>query len=336
MAASSRFGFMGLVLLCQGSLVPAAAQEKAKAESTGNFSLVIENDLVVRTDKDYTSGVRASWLTAPNHTPDWALGFARQIPIFANWGTVRTEYAVQQVIFTPQNTTLAVPNRLDRPYAGWTNVSFGLIGETDTLLDQMSLSLGMVGPASLARQSQKLVHSIYGEPSPKGWAYQLHDEATLQLRLQRSWRALASYNFNSEYGADLTPHVGAAIGNVYTFANAGLTARLGKDLQQDYGPPRIGPSVSGSAYFVPTKAFGWYLFGGLEARAVARNIFLDGNTFMDSPRVSKRILVGDLQAGLAITFDQVRVSYTHVWRTKEFYGQQRGDQFGALTGSVRW
>ena len=297
---------------------------------------MIENDLVVKTDKNYTSGVRASWITAPENTPTWAKNFAVGMPQFSNWAQVRNEYALQQVIFTPQQTSLATPNPLDRPYAGWLNASFGLIGENGPLLDQLTLSVGVVGPASLARQSQKFVHDLYGDTSPNGWSHQLRNEPTLQLRDQRSWRAFAAYSFNHDYGLDMTPHLGFTLGNVYTFANAGVTFRLGKDLQQDFGPPRIGPSVSGSGYFVPNKKLGWYLFAGLETRAIARNIFLDGNTFGNSPHVSKLPIVGDLQAGFALTFNQMRLSYTQVWRTKEFHGQTHTVQFGALSLSVRW
>lgn len=317
-------------------MIQAQAGQTPKLEDTGNFSLVIENDLVVKTDKDYTSGVRASWITAPNNTPIWAKDLATSMPQFANWANVRTEYSLQQVIFTPRQTTLMTPNPGDRPYAGWLNASFGLIGENGPLLDQLSLSIGVVGPASLAQESQKFVHDLYGEESPQGWSYQLRNEPTLQLRDQRSWRALAAYSFNKDYGMDFTPHVGFNLGNVYTFANAGLTLRIGKDLQQDFGPPRIGPSVSGSGYFEPNKKLGYYLFAGIEMRAIARNIFLDGNTFEDSAHVSKRPIVGDLQAGFALTYNQLRMSYTQIWRTEEFYGQTRPDQFGALTLSVRW
>lgn len=316
--------------------IAAFAQSSPEAEDRGTFSLVVENDLVARTDRSYTSGVRASWVTAPQATPAWAGVLARAIPLFAGWGAVRTEYAIQQAIFTPQNTTLVIPDPSDRPYAGWLNASFGLIGETGSLLDQLSLSIGVVGPASLARQSQKLVHDIRGIASPRGWDSQLRNELTVQFLYQRSWRALAAYAFNGGYGLDLTPHAGVALGNVYTFANAGVTFRIGKDLRQDFGPPRVGPSVPGAGYFVPRANFGWYLFAGVEGRAVARNIFLDGNTFQDGPSVSKKPLVADLQAGAVLTYDELRLSYTHVLRTKEFVTQRNPEQFGSLTLSIRW
>ena len=45
---------------------------------------------------------------------------------------------------------------------------------------------------------------------------------------------------------------------------------------------------------------------------------LDGNTWEDSPRVDKEILVGDLQCGLAVPVGDVRIAYAQVVRTPEF------------------
>jgi hypothetical protein len=136
---------------------------------------------------------------------------------------------------------------------------------------------------------------------------------------------------------DLTPHAGGALGNVFTYANAGVMLRYGKDLPLDYGPPRIQPSVPGSGFFIPQHGFGWYLFSGIEGRVVARNIFLDGNTFRDSRSVDKEPLVGDLQFGIVITWRDLRLSYTHVLRTREFKSQgDRRDDFGALSLSLQF
>ena len=69
-------------------------------------------------------------------------------------------------------------------------------------------------------------------------------------------------------------------------------------------------------------------------RLVARNIFLDGNTFAESHSVSKERFVGDFPVGLAVVIDRVRIAFTHVFRTREFKGQSRSDRFGAL--SISW
>ena len=72
------------------------------------------------------------------------------------------------------------------------------------------------------------------------------------------------------------------------------------------------------------------------AAFVARNIFLDGNTFSDSHSVDKKLLVGSATAGLAVAWKGARIALTHVWRTKEFDGQDQPDRFGSLSVSVRF
>jgi hypothetical protein len=115
-------------------------------------------------------------------------------------------------------------------------------------------------------------------------------------------------------------------------------ARVGFNLPDDFGPPRIDPSLPGSYYFEPRKkgALGGYFFVGVDGRAVAHNIFLDGNTWQDSRHVDKIILVGDLEYGAAVTWNRFRLAYTHVFRTREFKTQRGADQFGALSLSVRF
>ena len=58
--------------------------------------------------------------------------------------------------------------------------------------------------------------------------------------------------------------------------------RLGRNLRVDYGPPHVDLNT-GSDYIDPDRAdvggVGFYAFAGAEGRAIARNIFLDGNSF---------------------------------------------------------
>ena len=323
-----------IVLAATGSLVPLTAFAADEPE-TGTLSLMFENDLFYDTDRNYTNGVRASWLSGPDSTPAWALDAARWFPLFPDGGTVRTNYAIGQNMYTPDDIALTNPPLDDRPYAGWLYGSIGLIAETGRRLDQLELTLGVVGPASLAEQTQTIVHEITGSQEPRGWDTQLKNEPGVVLTYQRSWRGFVSESV-SGFGFDATPHAGGALGNVFTYANAGLTLRFGRRLPLDYGPPRIQPSLPGSGFFVPQDGFGWYLFAGIEGRAVARNIFLDGNTFRDSRSVDKEPLVGDLQFGIALTWRNLRLSYTHVLRTREFETQDEADDFGAFSLSMRF
>ena len=123
---------------------------------------------------------------------------------------------------------------------------------------------------------------------------------------------------------DFIPRIGAALGNVAIYGDVGGTARIGKNLRDDFGPPRPRPALPGSEAFIGDGSFGWYLFAGVDGQVVGRNIFLDGNTDGYSLRVSHRPFVAEAQAGLAITYHGVRLTYTQVLRTPDFEEDMNG------------
>jgi lipid A 3-O-deacylase len=338
-AEQSRHMIRMITWLCALSLtaltcvVGSHAANATDSANTGTLSFVLENDLFYRTDRDYTNGIMITWVPAASSTPDWASRIAHLVPWFPKEGYVRHGYAFGQSMFTPGNIATVDPPLTDRPYAGWLYGAIGLGVETDHQLDQFALTLGVVGPASLAEQSQKIVHKIVGAPEPQGWDTQLSNELGIVVTYMRSWRGLVTKTL-SGFDLDLTPNIGGALGNVFTYANAGLTMRYGNQLSLDYGPMRIQPSLPSSGAFVSQGGFAWYLFASCEARAVFRNIFLDGNTFRDSRSVDKEPLVGDLQYGFVLDWSTASLAYTHVLRTREFKSQRERDAFGAISLSM--
>ena len=319
------------------ALLSVAACPALAADGTekGTFSVLFENDIFYSSDHDYTNGVLLAYTTAPQDTPDWAVRTARLLPFFAQDGDVRTRYALGQDIFTPHNLHLANPPPTDRPYAGFLYGAFGLASDTGTNLDQLQVTLGVIGPASLAEDTQKWVHSIIHGADPQGWSTQLRDEPGLVIQYERSVKLIPPQSLLGLV-FDAEPHYGIAVGNVYDYVNAGAMARLGFNLPKDYGPLRIDPSLPGSGFFEPTGDIGGYIFAGVDGRAVGRNLFLDGNSFEQSRSVDKLNLVGDLELGAAVTFRAFELSFTHVIRSREYATQKAADQFGAVNLSVRF
>jgi hypothetical protein len=308
----------------------------AESEKTGTLNIILENDLFYNMDQHYTNGVRLKWV--PGHdvsAPDWAVRLARLVPWFPEKGKMLHGYALGQNMFTPTDIAIANSPLTERPYAGWLYCAVGLGVRQADRFDFLALSIGMVGSSSLAEQSQKFVHKIIDSAEPQGWDTQLGNEPGIVATYQRLWRGFSTLTLLGSQ-LDFAPHIGASIGNVLTYINSGFTMRYGRHLPDDYGPPRIQPGASGSADFSPKSDFGWYLFAGIEGRAVARNIFLDGNTFRDSRSVDKEPLVGDLQFGVVIDRSDIRISYTHVLRTREFGTQDGGDAFGAISVSFNF
>ncbi len=317
------------------SAQPVTPANSSIKDNKAIITISLENDIFADEDNNYTNGVRLSYLSPEDKIPYWLDKTANLIPIIDTSGNKRYGFEIGQNIFTPDDISLLNPPASDQPYAGWLYASSTLISDNDDTLDTFQLTLGIVGPSSLADETQDAVHRWISYQRPQGWDNQLKDEPGIILSYNRKYRNVFEMS-PFGMGFDVTPSAGFNLGNIYTNADVGLMGRFGQDLPSDYGPPLISPSISGSQFFVPNRDFGWYLFGGVGGRAVARNIFLDGSTFQDSASVDKEIFVGEAQMGLALTFGDTRVSYTHVLRTRQFETQQNPDEYGAITVSVRF
>ncbi|MBA4743098.1 MAG: lipid A deacylase LpxR family protein [Azoarcus sp.] len=325
---------LGLLLLSLALVAPLAyAQEDERPQGTLNF--VVENDLFYDVDRHYTNGVRIAWVPDQSRpVPEWARDLAGLMPWYPESKTIRYGYAFGQSLFTPSDIEVENPARGERPYAGWLYGAIGLGVERGRVVDQFGLSIGVVGPAALGEQTQKFVHKHIGSPKPLGWDTQLKNELGVVATWQRSWQGLARTRLLG-HEADFSAHSGIALGNVFTYFGSGFMLRFGPSLPNDYGPPRIQPGLPGSSDFAPPRSFRWYAFAGAEGRAVGRNIFLDGNTFRDSRSVDKRRLVGDVQVGVVLDWRDARVAFTHVWRSREFHGQDGSDKFSAISLSFK-
>jgi hypothetical protein len=327
-----RIPIAAMLLAC--AAVPARAEDAAAPDNENTFSVLFENDIFFGTDRDYTNGVLFTYTQAPDETPNFAVRAARWLPFFDKNGEVRSGYEFGQNIYTPEDKTAVIPPPGSRPYAGYLYLGMGLVAAEADRLDQLQLQLGIVGPASMARQTQAFVHGLINDEKPRGWDTQLRNEPAFELTYERSWRAFASGRLLG-FSFDFAPDAGIALGNVYDYANAGAMLRVGFDLPDDYGPLRIDPSLPGSSFYTPTGDFSWYAFAGVDGRAVGHNIFLDGNSFETSRHAQKNPLVGDLDLGVAIAFRSVRLSFTHTFRTEEYRGQPGMDQYGAVNLSIR-
>jgi hypothetical protein len=308
-------------------------------DPAGTFSFTLENDLFGGTDKYYTSGFLFSWRSPAYDPPTW-LSWLDDVadPMMPSRRNLRWGLALGQNIYTPDDTLARVPDPKDRPYAGWLYGALSLTSYTDTSYGAVELQVGVVGPSALGKQVQNNVHDFMGIDRSYGWDSQLKDEPGVNLVVSRQWRYNMPLDASDPRGlaVGIIPSVTASLGTVQTSAAAGAMVRIGSNLLADFGPPRIRPSLAGSAFFQPDGRWGWYVFGGAEGRAVAHDIFLDGGTFRDGPSVDKEPFVSDVILGATLIMPWARLSYTHVFRSKEFENQSEAIQFGSITLAMRF
>ena len=320
------------------SLVAAPLGTGAIARDLGTFTFTLDNDLFGGSDRYYTNGVRLAWRSPAYSPPAW-VGAVGRIggPLLPADGERRWGLALGQSLFTPEDISREEPDPNDRPYAAWLYGAFNLSSARATSLSRLEIQLGVIGPAALGEQAQNTVHRINRGQEARGWDAQLENEPGLNVIASRIWRFNRPLgDRESAWAIGALPSVTASLGNINTHAAAGLTVRVGRHLDADFGPPRIRPSVSGSSFVRRDRGWGGYVFAGVEGRAVARDIFLDGNSFQDSPRVDKKPLVGELSVGAALLFPGGRLSYAHVLRTETFDTQDSASDFGSLSLSLHF
>lgn len=317
------------------SLTAAVALAPVAADAADDraFTIQWENDRIADTDRHYSNGARIAWVSREN--PAWVRDIFDRIDLVGVIPDDRVGFALGHSIFTPEDTATSELVTDDRPYAGWFYGAISVHEETDStgpgpdVRTTFELDVGIVGPWAFARQVQNGFHDIIGVSRSNGWGHQLENEPGVMLVGERRWR----YEIAGGRGiqVDAIPSLGGSLGNVMTFASAGGMLRFGQDLDVDFGPPLIRPSLSGLDTLERRARVSWYLFAGIQGRAVARDIFLDGNTFSDSHSVDKKPFVGDFQLGAAIVYEGVRFAVTQVFRTREFDGQRQADRFGSAS-----
>jgi hypothetical protein len=328
----------------------AAGPPSREPEAGWLFTLQTENEFFIigpNEDRYYTQGLQLNVLTPSRRMP--VADATHTLPFLDPAARYRGGLVWGQNIYTPEDLTLAEPDPRDRPYAGWLYLGGEVITYSTKQLDSLQLQVGLVGPSALGGWAQNNWHKHVNHiPEAQGWAHQLNDEVAFVLYGERRGRPIELWpNFRYEQkhetrhaeranglSVDVTPDFNFALGTVQSSAGLGATLRVGWRLDSDFGPPRIRPAPMGSSFFGPDGGFSGYAYVGAEAKAVARDIFLDGNTFQDSVHVDKRHVVGELQAGAALRWGPARVTYAYVWRTEEFLGQNGFSEFASVTFSL--
>jgi lipid A 3-O-deacylase len=291
------------------------------------FSLLWENDATAGSDRHYTQGAGLSYLSTDNTLPEWVKAISHATPAFGydiaaeKWGL-----AIMQEIYTPENLQTSALLVNDRPYAGWlyTTATIQRRGKTRhggfPVMEHLRLDLGIIGPASLAEETQKSWHGI----EPKGWEHQLRNEPGLNVRYDRAY-LFSAWTEGSNWRGDIIPYFDMSAGNVLTYFQLGSTFRLGYHVPNEFATTHEGG-----------RAFGAYFFTRVQGRVVLRNIFLDGNTFRDSHSIDKQYLVGDVRFGITFAFKHLEITAAHTLVSEEFNGEHGTDSYGTAMLTLKF
>lgn len=298
------------------------------------FNFYFENDIFDNTDKGYTNGVKFSAIYQVN-TQEYTY---LTVPFIHDESKNHfVTFSLGQEIYTPEDTNVTEPIPGDHPYAGWLYVAMALHQADDKQSDTLELQLGVVGPAALGEETQNGIHEKTGSEIANGWDNQLHNEFGILLAYEHRWRHVTDALFWG-LNADAIPFAGAGLGNVRTYASAGAAVRFGWNIPHDFGKSVVHPAretglpafKKGNERYSPKWAF--YFLSAFDMSAVARNIFLDGNTFKDSPSVDDRdYFMGEFTAGFGIDYGSFHFALMNTYNTKDFPLDSAGYSFGSVS-----
>lgn len=151
------------------------------------------------TDWGYTNGTRIDFFLRRKKRNSGLL--ARLFPAGKGNEITTKGWGLMQIMITPQKTRPSIPDRNDYPYAGALLAlhTAHMAHPGGKLNLKREWVAGIMGPASLAKESQILLHRLIGDPRPNGWDYQQPTDLLLNcnLSVEKQWINLKGIEFIS-------------------------------------------------------------------------------------------------------------------------------------------
>jgi len=262
-----------IILLLLGISITGTAYGQQQQTYGHMFRVYEDNDLFNLvggiTDRGYTNGTRADYFYIKNKPSRF---FLHRIMPKAGDSSVNTfGFSLMQVMITPKNILKRIPDKNDYPYSGALFATHSLFSSNPLKKYswQTEIMLGVMGPPSLARQTQEYMHRLVGYFKPNGWAYQLKTDPLVNVSVAAE-KELVHINKGFEFIGGVQAFTGTALNGL----SAWSTIRFGKmepyfnGYLSQFSTPR-GNKSRQQLYFIIRPSIEWML----------SNAFIDGGIF---------------------------------------------------------
>lgn len=323
-----------------------SAHDSTSKSKEGTISLYFDNDIFAGTDANYTNGTRISWnsdsytyselsefhkfLSKGTLLYDYLSNFSLEAPpIDSSSAQYQYGFALTQLMFTPESRA-SIPPPGQRPYAGVLGVGSSIHRVTDSTINSLEISVGMIGPSAHAETVQDFVHDLRGIEKFDGWDNQIPDEFLINFDFSHKKRYLHTFD-NITFEAVSEKNL--SLGTYLTEASYGWNFRLGYNLTNSFYDPRLTTTSNYIWWDEEKESAEWsaYITSGVKVSYVAHNVTLDGPVFKSfDTGVEKENLVGEIYAGFGLRYKNFTFSYIHTLRSAEFKSQDQRHDFGTL------
>jgi lipid A 3-O-deacylase len=238
-----------------------------------------DNDFInfrgMGTDDAYTGGIRADIFFTKKK--DSRFFIDRILPKAGARSNNIFQWGIMQVVYTPQDLDTSAYLSNDYAYAGGLYLIHSLYSYNalKKYSFQTEVNLGVMGPASLAEESQELIHRAIGYERPRGWQNQIKTDLLFNLNFTAEKQILGLGRFMEFIGGSKLS-VGTQMNSValYPLIRIGWMNPYFEGFISQYS--NTGHSVSH-----PNRKFQFYGFVRPSISWVLTNAMLEGGFFSD-------------------------------------------------------
>ncbi len=133
------------------------------------------------TDEAYTNGTRLDLFYEKNRNTFFFLN--KWMPLAGKNAINTYGWGIMQSMYTPEDITKTEPDPLDFPYAGVLFITHSIHSSNAVKKYSFNteLQMGIIGPLSLAKESQIAIHKLIKYKRPMGWDHQLPTDLALNI-----------------------------------------------------------------------------------------------------------------------------------------------------------
>lgn len=285
-----------------------------------SITILWENDFLnfLKSDRYYSNGTRIGYTSKEYDyfNEDNPMSWAKNVSIvsYNKPHITRFHMSINQEMYTPATHGPGI-GKNDHPYGGFLYLNTGIFNRTADTEEHIGIKLGVVGSYSLAGQLQTFLHSSTGQLVFAEWdKSQLNNEFIFNPYYQITLR---KYIFKTKpFSMDILGTFDTALGNADTHFGAYGLIRLGHNLDNDFGIPKMNLEQDYAP--VHSDKFSIYVFAGGGAKVTLHNIFVKGNSVQSDLGYNLSILRYEASAGLVMSFYGVRLGYIWTYYTKDY------------------
>lgn len=297
----------------------------------------------VGTDQGYSNGSRIDYFYIKDKP---ARFFLNSIMPKAGDSSINTwGWGLMQVIMTPKNIIKRIPDKNDFPYSGalFTTHSLHSTNSIKKYNIQTEIMLGVMGPPSIAKQTQINAHRIVRIIQPGGWDYQLKTDPLLNISMAGE-TGLTHINKNIELIGGAQGFAGTALNgaSIYSLIRIGRMMPYFDGYSSQFAIPK-GIKQGRQFYFILRPSVEWVLYNALIDGGIFNHNHepvpeqpVDPNNDKpeEAPMVRKHF-VAKLDYGMVLSLGRICISFTQTTMTPMVKGTDI-QEVGNVSAFLAW